>query len=59
MADAAATRYEQLAEDVGEAIREGLLRPGERLPRCARLASAAASAPRRYSRPTGCWSCAG
>lgn len=31
-ADAAATRYEQLADDVAQAIREGLLRPGERLP---------------------------
>lgn len=32
MDDASSTRYERLAGDVGEMIRDGLLKPGERLP---------------------------
>lgn len=32
MAESTTTRYEQLADDVSQLIREGLLKPGERLP---------------------------
>ena len=32
MADNAPTRYEQLADDMSQAIREGLLKAGDRLP---------------------------
>ena len=32
MPDRGATRYEQLADEMAQAMRDGLLQPGERLP---------------------------
>ncbi len=36
------TRYEELAEDIAQSIHAGVLRLGDRLPRCARPARAGA-----------------